>query len=119
MTSETSSKSVVTCRSQDGLALLQIDDGKANTIQPVWCDEMMRCMDRVEREDVSALIISGRPGFLSAGLDLRVFPKLRGPELMHAMNLFVSTMKRLFLFPKPVIVAINAMLLRRVDLSVG
>jgi hypothetical protein len=59
MTSETSSKSVVTYRSQDGLALLQIDDGKANTIQPVWCDEMMRCMDRVEREDVSALIIIG------------------------------------------------------------
>ena len=105
MAIENSLEQRMSYRTRDGVALLQLDDGKANAIQPQWCEEMAQALDRAEREDVSALIIVGRPGFLSAGLDLGVFPKLEGEDLTAATGLFVATMKRLFLFPKPLIVA--------------
>jgi enoyl-CoA hydratase len=105
MSSEDSPRAVMKFEARDGLAFLRIDDGKANAIQPRWCADMNRALDRTEESDSSALIITGRPGFLSAGLDLKVFPSLQGGELTDATGQFVSTMKRLFLFPKPLIVA--------------
>ena len=49
--------------------------------------------------------MQGRPGFFSGGLDLKELPAL-GPEDLTAMTaLFMGTMKRLFLFPRPVVAA--------------
>ena len=83
--SESGIGSVMQYQTREGVALLQIDDGKANAIQPRWCDEMNRALDRTEAEDVSALIISGRTGFLSAGLDLELSP-LQGEARVQALE---------------------------------
>ena len=90
---------------RDGIGILRMDDGRANAIQPEWCNAMNEALDRVEQGEVSSLVIAGRPGFFSGGLDLGVFPKLEGDALREATSLFMSTVERLFLFPKPILAA--------------
>lgn len=90
---------------KDGLGRLTLDDGKANTMQLAWCDELHRVLDQVERDPCYALVIEGRPGFFSAGLDLKVLPGLAPDALRNTTERFVESMRRVFLFPKPVIAA--------------
>lgn len=90
---------------KDGLGRLTLDDGKANAMQLAWCDELNQVLDQVERDPCHALVIEGRPGFFSAGLDLKVLPVLPPDELRKTTERFVDTMRRVFLFPKPVIAA--------------
>jgi enoyl-CoA hydratase len=95
----------ITYECNDGIGLMRLDDGKANVIQPDWCRELNACLDCAEEDDSTAVVVIGRPGFFSGGLDLGVFPKLRGSDLLAATDLFLDSMKRCFLFPKPLIAA--------------
>jgi enoyl-CoA hydratase/carnithine racemase len=88
---------------KDGLGRLTLDDGKANAMQLDWCNQLNQVLDEVERDNCHALVIEGRPGFFSGGLDLKVLPLLPPDELRKTTEHFVNTMRRLFLFPKPVI----------------
>jgi enoyl-CoA hydratase len=88
-----------------GVASLQLDDGKANAMQIAWCDEMHAALDRAEKDAVHAVVIHGRERFFSAGLDLKLLPTLPPQELRRSTDHFMATMKRVFLFPKPVIAA--------------
>jgi enoyl-CoA hydratase len=82
-----------------------MDDRKANAMQLAWCDEMARRFDQAEADDTHALVITGRPGFFSAGLDLKVLPGLGLDEVRRTTDRFVATMRRAFLFPKPIVAA--------------
>lgn len=96
---------VTTYTTQDGFGTIRLDDGKANAMQIAWCQSMNEKLDAAENDDTSALIVLGRPGFFSAGLDLKLLPTLEMRELRETTDRFMETMKRVFLFPKPVIAA--------------
>jgi enoyl-CoA hydratase len=87
------------------LGRLQLDDGSANAIQDAWLAEVGALLDEAEADESHTLIVTGRPGFFSGGLDLKVLPRLPGDELRSTTDRFVATMRRLFLFPKPVVAA--------------
>ena len=55
---------------QGDVAIVTLDDGKANVISTAVVDALNAHMDRVETEGARALVIVGRPGKFSAGLDL-------------------------------------------------
>lgn len=87
------------------VAILRLDDGKANAMQMAFFDELRAALDQAEGDDVHSVILAGRPGFFSAGLDLKVLPTLSAADLRSTLDGLEDTMKRVFLFPKPVIAA--------------
>jgi enoyl-CoA hydratase/carnithine racemase len=87
------------------VASVRLDDGKANAMQNAFFDELHAALDRAGSEPVHAVVIHGREDFFSGGLDLKVLPDLSASELRDVTNRFAETMRRVFLFPKPVIAA--------------
>ena len=92
---------------RDGLAWVTIDDGKANAFTLQVIRDLHDVLDRSEKagpDNIRALVIEGRPGYLSGGFDLGVMRSgpLQALELATAGGeLFV----RIFGSPVPVVVA--------------
>jgi len=94
----------ICCTVEGEIAVLRMDDGKVNAIESAWCVELGAALDRVEADRyVKAVLLFGRAGCFSAGLDQKLLPTLSPAELRVTTQAFVSTMERVFLFPKPVL----------------
>ena len=96
---------MMTLGEEDGVATLTLDDGRANAIGRAFLAELNEKLDEIERSPAHALVVFGRPGIYSAGLDLKELPDLPPDELTRTAGAFVEAMRRLFLFPKPIIAA--------------
>ncbi|CAN5775925.1 crotonase/enoyl-CoA hydratase family protein [soil metagenome] len=59
-----------TCEIHDGIAMVTLDDGKANAFSTASLEVLERILDQVETDEARALVIAGRPGRFSAGFDL-------------------------------------------------
>ena len=109
---------------EDGIASLTLSNGKVNAISPQVIADFNAALDRAE-QDRAVVIITGQPGILSGGYDLKVMTA--GPE--QAVNLVTqgSTLaRRLLAHPFPVVVACpghavakGAFLLLSVDYRIG
>jgi len=62
---------------EDKVAVVQMDDGKANALSQAMIDALLEALSRAERE-ASALVLAGRPDRFCAGFDLRVM--MSSPE---------------------------------------
>ena len=93
----------VTINIKQGIAIITIDDGKANALGSlVWAD-LNSAMDKAEAEDAIA-IITGREGIMSGGFDLKEMGD--GPQ--DALELTSKGSKfarRIMSYPRPVIMA--------------
>jgi enoyl-CoA hydratase/carnithine racemase len=76
-----------------GVALLEIDRPPANAIDVALLDELVAAFERIPLDPPRGLVISGRVGFFSAGVDLKVVPHY-GPEEQRRM---VSGINRMVL----------------------
>lgn len=95
---------MITIDHQDGVATMHLDDGKANAFNPTSFAAINDALDLLEKdEEVKAIVIAGREGTFSAGLDLKVLPTLDGAGLKDLIRTFATTMLRVFALPKPVI----------------
>jgi enoyl-CoA hydratase len=59
-----------TYRLDDGIAVVTLDDGKANAFSDAVLAELESILDRVEADGARAVVLVGRPGRFSAGFDL-------------------------------------------------
>ncbi len=87
----------------DGIATLTLSNGKVNAISPDVIAAFNAALDRAE-QDRAVVIITGQPGILSGGYDLKVMTS--GPE--NAINLVAagSTLaRRMLSHPFPIVVA--------------
>lgn len=87
----------------DGIATLTLSNGKVNAISPDVIAAFNAALDRAE-QDKAIVIITGQPGILSGGYDLKVMTS--GPQ--NAINLVAagSTLaRRMLAHPFPIIVA--------------
>lgn len=87
----------------DEIAVITMDDGKANALSPEVIEALHVCLDRAERE-ARAVLLTGREKRLSGGFDLTVM--VSSPEATR--NLVAAgaeLMLRLYTFPRPVVVA--------------
>lgn len=87
----------------DGIATLTLSNGKVNAISPDVITAFNAALDRAE-QDKAIVIITGQPGILSGGYDLKVMTS--GPQ--NAINLVAagSTLaRRMLAHPFPIIVA--------------
>ena len=76
-----------------GLTLLQIDRPPANAIDLALLDELVGAFERISLDPPRALVIAGRAGFFSAGINLKTVPHY-GPGEQHRM---VSGINRMLL----------------------
>lgn len=87
----------------DGVALLHLDDGKANALSHQVIDLLHQGLDRAI-EDANAVVIAGRPGRFSAGFDLSVMSA--GDKPMQDMVLAgAEWLIRLYAHPQPTVAA--------------
>jgi enoyl-CoA hydratase len=89
------------------IAVLSLDDGKANTVLVAEFDGLARALEELKASDASAVVLTGRPGYFSAGLNLKVMPTLSHPELQKLITRFGEVVLDLFVFPKPVVAAVT------------
>ena len=59
-----------TCTIDDGVAIISLDDGKANVFSDAVIARLEELLDEIEAGDARAVVIHGRPGRFSAGFDL-------------------------------------------------
>lgn len=97
--------SIVKYELEGSVAVITMDDGKANALAPAMIEALESALDQAEKE-ASAVILTGRPGRFCAGFDLKVM--MSGPEAAMAMLLAGGSLyMRLYEFPKPVIMAVS------------
>ena len=67
---------------EGNVAIVEMDDGKANALSDAMIDALLAALTRAEAE-ASAMVLVGRGGRFSAGFDLRVM--MSGPEQATAL----------------------------------
>lgn len=85
------------------VAVLRIDDGKANAVSAELMEELDAALERAEKE-ARAVLLTGRPGRFSAGFDLTVM--MAGPDSARDLvKIGAQFLMNLYLHPQPVVVA--------------
>ncbi|RJG13434.1 crotonase/enoyl-CoA hydratase family protein [Pseudomonas cavernicola] len=88
---------------EDGIATLTLSNGKVNAISPDVIAAFNVALDRAE-QDKAIVIITGQPGILSGGYDLKVMTS--GPQNAISLVAAGSTLaRRMLAHPFPIIVA--------------
>ncbi|SDU14118.1 crotonase/enoyl-CoA hydratase family protein [Halopseudomonas salegens] len=86
-----------------GIAHLKLNNGKVNAISPAVIEAFNKALDQAEA-DRAVVVVSGQPGMLSGGYDLKVMTS--GPEAAIALVAAGSTLaRRMLSHPYPIIVA--------------
>lgn len=89
------------------VAIVSLDDGKANTLLVPEFQGLEAALDTVEKSDAKSVVLIGRPGFFSAGLNLKVLAGYSLDEKKALVTAMGSAVLKLFLFPRPVVAAVS------------
>lgn len=87
----------------DGVAVLTMDDGRVNAFDREFFGALDRHLDACAGD--AAIVVAGREGMFSAGLNTKVMAGLDLDGMTELLSAFASTMLRLWLEPRPVVVA--------------
>jgi enoyl-CoA hydratase len=107
-----------------GVSTVTMDDGKVNVFSIPMLSELHEAFDQAQRDE-TVVLLTGRPGYFSAGFDLKVFD---GPAdgTLTMLRLGATLAERILSFPTPVAVACSghafpagAFLLMAADTRVG
>lgn len=93
-----------TYTTEDGVALISLDDGKVNVLGSAVIAELQEHLDHARRDAASAVVITGRTGVLSAGFDLAEVRASTEAREQLRLRLIDLTL-RLFELECPVVVA--------------
>jgi enoyl-CoA hydratase len=91
----------------DGIAEITLDDGKVNAMSLDLFRGLGAVLDRAEADRPGALVITGRAGAFSAGLNMKLLPTLAPADLRTTLLAFGRTMLRVFTFPIPTVAALS------------
>lgn len=94
-------------RNESGIAVLALRHGKANALDVEICKALRREFKRLAKSDVRAVVITSEGKIFSAGVDL---PRAAegGRKYLRDLVLALDEMyEEIFLFPKPVVAAVN------------
>ena len=90
---------------KDGVAVIVLDDGKANAVSHVVIDELTEALDKAAA-DASAVALFGREGKFSAGFDLSVMTQ--GAEATrNLVGAGGRLCMKVFLHPQPVVAGVT------------
>ncbi len=97
--------SIVQYAQEGPVAIITMDDGKANALSPTMIEAIGAAFDKAEK-DAKAVVLAGRPGRFCAGFDLKIM--MTGPD--NAMKMIMAggeLFLRLYNFPKPIVCAVT------------
>jgi enoyl-CoA hydratase len=89
------------------VAVLRLDDGKANAFNPASLAAISAALDEIDASGAHALVIAGRAGFFSGGLDLKALPHLPTVEKRAVLSLFGEVLLRVFTSRVPTVAAVT------------
>jgi enoyl-CoA hydratase len=93
---------------RDGdVAIVSLDDGKANALLVPEFLGLEAALDEVEKSTALSVVLTGRPGFFSAGLNLKALGAMSLDEKKQLVAAMGSAVLKLFLFPRPVVAAVS------------
>lgn len=88
---------------EDGVAIVRMDDGKANALGYELMDELDAALDRSVRE-AKAVVLTGRAGRFCAGFDLKTM--MAGIDPARALvTRGAGTLMKLYAHPQPLVAA--------------
>ncbi len=94
---------IVAYELQESIAVLRMDDGKANALSHPMMAALDEALDRAEKE-ASAVVLTGRAGRFCAGFDLKHM--MAGPDAAREMvSRGADLLLRLYTLPLPLVVA--------------
>lgn len=94
-------------RNESGIAVLTLRYGKANALDVEFCKALRKQFRRLAKSDARAVVVTGTGTIFSAGVD---FPRAAegGRKYLRAIVAALDAMyEEIFLFPRPVVAAIN------------
>ncbi len=90
------------------LACVTLHRGKVNALNPAVVDELQARLDALEGDDgVRGLVLTGYGSFFSFGFDVPELYAFSREEFARFLERFTTLQRRLYLFPKPVVAALN------------
>lgn len=89
--------------SDDGVTTLTLDDGAKNALDTDVFRAIAEAFDAAS--DARSIVLAGREGALSAGLNVKVLPTLDRDGLVELLTVFGRTMMRIWTDPHPVVCA--------------
>ncbi|PID41712.1 MAG: enoyl-CoA hydratase [Proteobacteria bacterium] len=95
--------SLVNYQSEDGVATINLNNGKVNAISHEVIDALHAALDQAEKKS-EVVIITGQAGIFSGGYDLKTMQKSL-PDALALVKAGSSLSRRLLSFPTPIISA--------------
>ncbi len=93
---------------ENSIAVLTLNRGKVNAINEDVVEELKDCLEGVEKNpNVRAIILTGQGKFFSFGFDIPGFMNHSKEDFKRYLTKFTDLYTYLFIFPKPVIAALN------------
>jgi len=92
----------------DDVAVLTLERGRVNALNEPFVDSLTGAFEDLERDDgVRAVVLTGRGRFFSFGFDIPEFLGYEKDDFMRYLRKFTDLYKRMFIFPKPLLAAVN------------
>ena len=102
------STEAVTYEVRGAVAWITLDDGGPNALNSEIFSAFFASLDAAESDaEVGSVVIAGRPGFFSAGMDLKWMQRIDREQLGTIGPDLARLAHRIYIFPKPVIAAIE------------
>lgn len=90
------------------IAVITLSRGKVNALNEVMVEEISGCFEDLERDkSIKATILTGHGKFFSFGFDIPEFLSYSRESFIKYLTNFTDLYRHIFLFPKPVIAALN------------
>lgn len=89
---------------ENDIAIIRMDDGKANAINFAMLDALNASLDKAEAE-AKAIVLTGREGRFSGGFDLKAFATLGADGVYKLLDEGAELLLRLYGGPLPVVAA--------------
>lgn len=90
---------------RDQIAVIAIDDGKANALSFDVITAINGGLDRAEEDGAGAVLIAGRPGMFSGGFDLTVMRGGDAAAMMRLVTEGADLVLRLYRSERPIVAA--------------
>lgn len=97
--------STVKIEQYDAVALVRLNNGVTNAVNPVLVADLDKALDEVQQAGYKALLLAGGPKFFSIGLDLPALLQLKRDDMAQFWYDFDTIIARLYAWPTPTLCA--------------
>ena len=97
----------MTIEQHDEIALVRIDRPPANAMSPELLADGRAVLHELTAAEPDAVVLTGRPGYFSAGVDLKLAPTLDRDGQREMVDGINQTFLDWYGFPRPVVCAVN------------